>query len=106
MCIRDRIFSECPDITAVIQFAAYKAVGESVSKPIEYYYNKDVYKRQALAKTRVFHHLFRHRGVHRRGLFGGGHGDLCRVVQTQGQLIACLLYTSSPTMWPVRWYRL
>ena len=27
-------------------------------------------------------------GVHRRGLFGGGHGDLCRVVQTQGQLIA------------------
>ena len=42
----------------------------------------------ALAKTRVLHHLFRHRGVHRRGLFGGGHGDLCRVVQTQGQLIA------------------
>ena len=42
----------------------------------------------ALAKTRVLHHFFRHRGVHRRGLFGGGHGDLCRVVQTQGQLIA------------------
>ena len=42
----------------------------------------------ALAKTRVLHHLLRHRGVHRRGLFGGGHGDLCRVVQTQGQLIA------------------
>ena len=35
----EHIFSECPDITAVIQFAAYKAVGESVSKPIEYYYN-------------------------------------------------------------------
>ena len=35
----EKIFSECPDITAVIQFAAYKAVGESVSKPIEYYYN-------------------------------------------------------------------
>ena len=34
----EHIFSECPDITAVIQFAAYKAVGESVSKPIEYYY--------------------------------------------------------------------
>ena len=34
-----RSFAECPDITAVIQFAAYKAVGESVSKPIEYYYN-------------------------------------------------------------------
>ena len=29
----EKIFSECPDITAVIQFAAYKAVGESVSKP-------------------------------------------------------------------------
>lgn len=42
----------------------------------------------ALAKTRVLHHLPVHRGVHRRGFFGGGHGDLCRVVQTQGQLIA------------------
>ena len=42
----------------------------------------------ALAKTRVLHHFSVHRGVHRRGLFGGGHGDLCRVVQTQGQLIA------------------
>ena len=42
----------------------------------------------ALAKTRVLHHLFRHRSVHRRGLFGGGHGDLRRVIQTQGQLIA------------------
>lgn len=34
-----KIFDACPDITAVIQFAAYKAVGESVSKPIEYYLN-------------------------------------------------------------------
>ena len=42
----------------------------------------------ALAKTRVLHHFSIHRGVHRRGLFGGGHSDLCRVVQTQGQLIA------------------
>ena len=42
----------------------------------------------ALAKTRVLHHFSVHRGVHRRGLFGGGHGDLCRVVQTQGQLIS------------------
>ena len=42
----------------------------------------------ALAKTRVLHHFSIHRGVHRRGLFGGAHGDLCRVVQTQGQLIA------------------
>ena len=35
----ERIFSECGDITAVIQFAAYKAVGESTQKPIEYYSN-------------------------------------------------------------------
>ena len=35
----EKIFSECPDITAVIQFAAYKAVGESVEKPLEYYRN-------------------------------------------------------------------
>lgn len=35
----EKIFTECSDIDAVIQFAAYKAVGESVSKPIEYYSN-------------------------------------------------------------------
>lgn len=35
----DAIFKAHPDINAVIQFAAYKAVGESVSKPIEYYSN-------------------------------------------------------------------
>ena len=35
----ERIFRECPDISAVIQFAAYKAVGESTKKPIEYYSN-------------------------------------------------------------------
>ena len=35
----ERIFEECPDISAVIQFAAYKAVGESTKKPIEYYAN-------------------------------------------------------------------
>lgn len=29
----EKIFTECPDIDAVIQFAAYKAVGESVSSP-------------------------------------------------------------------------
>ncbi len=34
-----RIFEECGDIGAVIQFAAYKAVGESVQKPLEYYSN-------------------------------------------------------------------
>ena len=34
----DRIFSE-QEIDAVIDFAAFKAVGESVAKPIEYYKN-------------------------------------------------------------------
>lgn len=35
----EKIFQDCPDIDAVIQFAAYKAVGESCKKPIEYYSN-------------------------------------------------------------------
>ena len=35
----EKIFAENEDIDCVIQFAAYKAVGESVSKPIEYYSN-------------------------------------------------------------------
>lgn len=34
----DRVFAE-NDIKAVIHFAAFKAVGESVAKPIEYYHN-------------------------------------------------------------------
>ena len=35
----EKIFAENEDIDCVIQFAAYKAVGESVSKPNEYYSN-------------------------------------------------------------------
>ncbi len=35
----EKLFAENSDIEAVIQFAAYKAVGESVAKPIEYYTN-------------------------------------------------------------------
>ena len=35
----EKIFAENEDIDCVIQFAAYQAVGESVSKPIEYYSN-------------------------------------------------------------------
>ena len=35
----EKIFADNADIDCVIQFAAYKAVGESVSKPIEYYSN-------------------------------------------------------------------
>ncbi len=35
----DKVFAENKDIEAVIHFAALKAVGESVSKPVEYYSN-------------------------------------------------------------------
>ena len=35
----DELFDSHPEIDAVIHFAAYKAVGESVSKPLEYYTN-------------------------------------------------------------------
>ncbi|MCR4343594.1 MAG: UDP-glucose 4-epimerase GalE [Candidatus Scalindua sp.] len=33
------VFQQEPDITGVIHFAAYKAVGESVQKPLDYYQN-------------------------------------------------------------------
>ena len=33
----EALFAEYPDIDAVIHFAALKAVGESVAKPLEYY---------------------------------------------------------------------
>jgi len=42
LCDRDKVdefFNKNSDITAVIHFAAYKAVGESVNKPLEYYRN-------------------------------------------------------------------
>ncbi len=35
----EKLFEQNPDITAIIHFAAYKAVGESVEKPLEYYDN-------------------------------------------------------------------
>ncbi|MBR2787332.1 MAG: UDP-glucose 4-epimerase GalE [Clostridia bacterium] len=35
----DKVFSENPDIESVVHFAGLKAVGESVTKPIEYYHN-------------------------------------------------------------------
>jgi UDP-glucose 4-epimerase len=35
----DRFIQKNNDISAVIHFAAYKAVGESVNKPLEYYRN-------------------------------------------------------------------
>jgi UDP-glucose 4-epimerase len=42
LCDREKVdtfFNKNSDITAVIHFAAYKAVGESVSKPLDYYRN-------------------------------------------------------------------
>src|SRR5512133_3394022 len=35
----DSFFNRNRDLSAVIHFAAYKAVGESVNKPLEYYRN-------------------------------------------------------------------
>ena len=35
----EKFFKKNNDITAIIHFAAYKSVGESVHKPLEYYYN-------------------------------------------------------------------
>lgn len=35
----DRVFAACPDVSAVIHFAGLKAVGESVTKPLQYYRN-------------------------------------------------------------------
>lgn len=42
LCKRKKVnslFRQNPDISAIIHFAAYKAVGESVNKPLEYYRN-------------------------------------------------------------------
>jgi UDP-glucose 4-epimerase len=38
-CIIEDFFKKNADIAAIIHFAAYKAVGESVQKPLEYYHN-------------------------------------------------------------------
>ncbi|MDZ4756777.1 MAG: UDP-glucose 4-epimerase GalE [Bacteroidota bacterium] len=35
----DKLFAENSDISGVIHFAAYKAVGESVAEPLKYYHN-------------------------------------------------------------------
>ena len=81
----EKIFTECPDITAVIQFAAYKAVGESVSKPIEYYYNNlnctlvilddDAPPQLQELRVQLFGHRLRRprQRAHHRGLPRGCH---------------------------------
>ena len=53
----DQLFASHPEIEAVIHFAAYKAVGESVQKPLEYYTNNlgctlTVHKRSISCCTR------------------------------------------------------
>ena len=53
----EELFANHPDIDAVIKFAAYKAVGESVAKPIEYYTNN-------LQTTLVVLDAMRRHGVH------------------------------------------
>jgi len=46
----EKVFSENPDIEAVIHFAGLKAVGESVSMPLEYY-NNNIYGTLCLLET-------------------------------------------------------
>jgi UDP-glucose 4-epimerase len=53
----DQVFEENADIEAVIHFAALKAVGESVQKPLEYYTNN-------LVNTLVVLGAMRRHGVH------------------------------------------
>ncbi len=48
----EEVFRARPDIRAVIHFAALKAVGESVSKPLEYYQNNLVCTLNVLAAMR------------------------------------------------------
>ena len=53
----EKVFAETPDIDSVIHFAAYKAVGESVAKPLEYYTDN-------LTSTLVVLAAMRKHGVH------------------------------------------
>ncbi len=54
----ENLFDKYPQIDSVIHFAALKAVGESVSKPIEYYTNN-------LSSTLNLLHVMRSRGVNK-----------------------------------------
>jgi len=64
--LRDRkatyeIFEKHPDITAIIHFAALKAVGESVEKPLAYYENNLlslIHLLEAMEKFKVDHMVF------------------------------------------------
>jgi UDP-glucose 4-epimerase len=57
----NKIFELHPDIEAVIHFAAFKAVGESVEKPLSYYRNNifsTVFLLEAMKKFDVHHMVF------------------------------------------------
>ncbi len=56
-----RVFELHPDITAIIHFAALKAVGESVEKPLDYYENNLLslmHLLEAMKKFKVNHMVF------------------------------------------------
>ena len=56
-----RVFEKYPDISAIIHFAALKAVGESVEKPLEYYENNIlslIHLLEAMKKFQVDHMVF------------------------------------------------
>jgi len=55
------VFEKHPDISAIIHFAAFKAVGESVEKPLEYYENNLlslIHLLEAMKKFSVDHLVF------------------------------------------------
>ena len=57
----DRIFEQHPNIDAVIHFAAYKAVKESIEKPLDYYHNNVlsmIALLQAMQKAKVDNLVF------------------------------------------------
>ena len=57
----EALFAQYPDIRAVIHFAGLKAVGESVSKPLEYYSNNlisTLYLLQAMRRHDVKNFVF------------------------------------------------
>lgn len=64
--LRDReatygVFEKHPDIKAIIHFAAFKAVGESVQKPLDYYENNVlslIHLLEAMRKYQVDHMVF------------------------------------------------
>ncbi|MEA3462499.1 MAG: SDR family NAD(P)-dependent oxidoreductase, partial [Bacteroidota bacterium] len=56
-----KVFEKHPDLNAIIHFAAFKAVGESVEKPLEYYENNLlslIHLLEAMKKFEVDHMVF------------------------------------------------